>query len=312
VDLRTARTLQLASISSAALALVKFAGGLASGSMILMASAADSFADALMSALNWWGYRWSRKPADEDHPYGHGKLEGTLAVGQGMLLLGIVVSLVMTSILGLVEGRRAPLVAPAVAVLLAGGLTSGALAILLTRRSRADRSVVLEADAAHYRMDLLAALAAIGGLALVESTGWAWLDPAACLVMSMLMVRDAYGVWRRGLAEIMDEALPAEDLALVEAVLAANAERVEGFHGLRTRRAGPVRFVEVHADMRPDVTLHDAHLIVEDIGRQVREALPESRVLVHPDAHGLEDSVDDRLEAPLAQKPVAAPTEARR
>jgi cation diffusion facilitator family transporter len=280
------------------LAAAKFAVGLLSGSLVLVASAADSFADAMMSAVNLWGYRRARVPADADHPYGHGKLEGAFAVGQGMLLIGIVVSLVASCVAALWRGHPAPQVDLAVAALVASGLVAAWLTWLLRRAARSERSVVLEADAAHYGMDMLAAAGAVGGLLAVRATGWAWLDPAVSLLMAMLMARESGGVARRGLAELLDEALPADELERVQQVLADNEQRVVAFHGLRTRRGGPLRFVEVHAVLPTGVTLGDAHDLVQDIGTQIRAVLPASRVLVLPDAEGMADSVDDCLLPP--------------
>jgi cation diffusion facilitator family transporter len=288
------RVLGVAAAVSAFLAVVKFAVGLLTSSMTVMASAADSFADALMSAVNWWGYRVARVPADEDHPYGHGKLEGAVAVGQGMLLLGITVSLVASAVMSLVQGAVVAKVDAAVAVLAASGGVSLLLAVSLQRTS--ERSVVISADTAHYRVDVLSAVAGVGGLLLMKATGHAWVDPVLCIILSLAMGRESYGVLRLGAAEILDEALPEEDQAKVRAVLEQNAERVVEFHGLRTRRSGPLHFVEVHAVFPPERALGDVHEVVEDIGDQIRTALPGSRVLVHPDAAGHRDRVDHSLE----------------
>ena len=290
------RNLGLAVGVSALLAVVKFGVGMFTGSLIVIASAADSFADMLMSSLNLWGYRHARSPADDDHPYGHGKIEGALAVAQGMLLLAVVGSLAAASVVAFLDvDRPAPLVPIAATVVVVSGIASAFLSWLLSRTN--DRSVVVEADAAHYRVDFLTALAGVAGLVAVEATGRAWIDPAVCLAMGLLMAREAYSVLRAGAAELLDESLPADELKALQDVLDANAEGVLNFHGLRTRRSGPLRFIEVHAVFPADLSLGAAHERTEEIGRQIREAIPSSRVLVHPDAMGLHDSVDDPLEA---------------
>ena len=109
--------LTLATLVSTGLALAKFLVGLLSGSMVLLASAADSLADAMLSAANRWGYRQARVPADADHPFGHGKLEGAFSVGQGMLLLGMVLTLIAGSVAELVMGHELPRVDIALAAL---------------------------------------------------------------------------------------------------------------------------------------------------------------------------------------------------
>ena len=295
-------SLRIAAGLSAALAAGKLGLGLASGSLAVLASAGDSFSDALMSSVNAWGWSRWRAPAGEDHPWGHGKFEGALAVAQGTLLLGIVATLAVNAGVALVQGRAAPAVPLAVGTLVASGLCSAYLSRRLGAAFAQDGSVVVAADAAHYKTDLLAALAAILGLVGVEVTGRAWLDPAASLLLVGLMAREAVSVIRRGLGELLDESLPPAEVALVQAALERHRAQVVQFHGLRTRRSGPHRFVEVHAAFDPDLPLRAAHEAVVEIGREVRAALPGSRVLVHPDAHGLPDPVDEHHPPPPRQE----------
>ncbi|MCA8922531.1 MAG: cation transporter [Planctomycetes bacterium] len=287
----------LAVVVAALLAVAKFALGLFTGSLIVLASAADSFADALMSGVNLWGYRHARSPADEGHPYGHGKIEGVLAAAQGMLLVGVVGSLVAACVVALLQGERpAPRVPAAVVTVVVSGLVSLGLSWVLTHTPEEGLSAVVESDAAHYRVDFLTALAGVAGLGLVALTGLAWIDPLASVAMALLMGLEAAHVLRRSAAELLDQALPDEELAALQGVLEVNSERVLAFHGLRTRRSGPLRFVEVHAVLPAELALGAAHELVESVGAQLRAALPNCRVLVHPDAKGHPDSVDLPLE----------------
>ena len=258
-----AAPLRWAAAVSLLLASAKLALGLAAGSLAVLASAADSFADAVMSALNAWGYGWARQPADAEHPFGHGKLEGVLSVGQGMLLLGILASLVVGSLQGLVEGRPAPRIGLAVATLVGGMILSGGLTWLLSRAAAGERSLILEADAAHYRMDFLANALAIGGLLVIGRTGWLWLDPLLALGLAAFMAPECLHLLRDGGRELLDEALPDEEVARVRALL---DELELDYHGLRTRRSGPLRFVEVHLALDPAQPLGEAHGLVQAVG----------------------------------------------
>ncbi len=307
------QALRRAVMLSAALTVVKYGFGVASGSMLVLASAADSFADACASGVNWWGYRFARTPADDDHPYGHGKVEAVLSAGQGMLLVGVAVSVFVGGVTGLLEGRQVP-DAPVAAVGLGLSLVVSTLLWLnLERARRREGGLVLAADAAHYRVDVLAGIGGLAGLGAVWLTGWSWLDPALALPVALAIGHDAWPVLRSAFSELLDEALPAEEQARVEEALAALTEEEElQFHGLRTRRAGPLRFVEVHLALPSDTPLGDAHALVQDIARQLREVLPgEARVLVHPDAEGQHDAVDEPLESGAERRaPVTTTAEA--
>lgn len=285
------RPLAVAAVVSLALAGVKLTLGLISGSLTLLASAADSFADAAMSTLNAWGYRWARSPADDGHPFGHGKLEGVLSVGQGMLLLGILASLLVGSLLGLAEGRALPQLDLAIGGLVGGALVSAVLTFSLHRASKRDDSLLIQADAAHYRLDFLNAIVGVAGLLAAGYFDLPWLDPLLCLVLAGLMLPDCFRLLRQGGAVLLDEALPPEDQERVREVLAGLDLP---FHGLRTRRSGPLSFVEVHVALDPRTPLGDAHQLVQAIAQEIRDALPgQVRVLVHPDAAGLADSIDE-------------------
>ncbi len=266
--------------------------------MLVLASAADSFADACASGVNWWGYRFARTPADDDHPYGHGKVEAVLSAGQGMLLVGLGLSVAVGGLTGLLEGREVPDVGLASLGMAISVLVSGLLWWSLERARRREGGLLLQADAAHYRADVLAGVGALVGLGAVMWTDWAWLDPALALPVSAAILHDARPVLRNAFSELLDEALPADEQNRVEEILRDLTDEEElVFHGLRTRRSGPLRFVEVHLVLPSATPLGDAHALVQDIARQLREVLPgQSRVLVHPDAHGLEDVVDRALE----------------
>ena len=198
----------------------------------------------------------------------------------------------------MLEGREVPVASLAAVGMGLSVTVSAFLWLSLERARRREGSLVLQADAAHYRVDVVAGIGGLVGLGLVWTTGWSWLDPALALPVALAILHDAWPVLRNAFSELLDEALPEDEQVKVEDLLNSLTEEEElHFHGLRTRRAGPLRFVEVHLALPPETPLGDAHALVQDIARQVRQVLPgESRVLVHPDAHGLEDAVDLALE----------------
>lgn len=282
---------------SALLALGKYVLGLYTGSLLVLASAADSFSDALVSGVNLWGYHWARTPADREHPFGHGKLEGVLATAQGALLIGIASAIIASAVKQLIEGAEVPAAALAAKVLAFSTLASVGLTFVLSRAGEKERSVVLEADAAHYRTDFITGMASILSMVVISWTGIWWLDAAAASAAACWMIYEAIAVLKSGITELLDVALPADELAAIDRVLARNRPSVVEFHGVRTRRSGPLRFVEVHAVMRPELSLGEAHRFVQRLSRELREAVPGSRVMVHPDAEGLRDEIDVALEA---------------
>lgn len=272
--------------------------GLLAGSLVVLAVAGDKLADALMSLLNRWAYGFARQAPDEEHPWGHGKVEAAMSFGQALFLVGIVVAVVAGVVDHVINPAPPTRLGLAMVALVVVGVVSVVLTFVLERAARAEASLTLAADAAHYRVDALHTAGGLLGLALVWATDLAWLDPLAGLVFAVLMSIEAWRIGRRALGELLDEALPDDEVAAVQAVLDANRAGVLGFHGLRTRKAGPQRFVEVHAELEPHMGLADAHQLVQSVGAQVAAVLPDgARVLVHPDAGGLSDRVDHVLES---------------
>lgn len=270
--------------------------GVISGSLVVLALAGDKLADAGMSAVNLWGYSAARDPADPEHPYGHGKLEAVIAIGQGFLLGGLALAIAVAALSSLASGSEPPAVGLASLALLGVVAVSGALAWNLQQAAETELSLTVSADAAHFRSDVISGGAALVAMALVWLTGWAALDPLASLVAVVFLLSEAWGVLRTGWADVLDEALPDAELAAVHEVLHAHRRDVDAIQSVRTRRSGPLRFVEVHIQLPPDTPLAEAHRRSHAISRDLRAVLPPARVLVVPEATGLPDAVDRVLD----------------
>lgn len=292
------RAFDIAIVASLLAAAVAAGLGAWAGSMVVLAVAADKLADAAMSALNRWAYQSARQAPDDEHPYGHGKIEVAVSLGQALVLGGIVVSVLAGAVDQLVRHEGEPpdlwLALPA---LVGTGVVSLVVSMLLARAGRDTDALSMQADAAHYRVDVLHTGAAVIGLVLVGLTGQAWIDPVAALFFAGLMSVEAWRIGRQAVVELIDTALDETEQAAVEQVLDGWAARLRAVHGLRTRKAGPQRFVEVHVVLDPELPLGEAHELVQTLGDELRTVLPDgARVLVHPDAAGREDRFDHPLE----------------
>jgi cation diffusion facilitator family transporter len=255
----------------------------------------DSLSDAVVSGVNLLLVRHAASPPDPGHPYGHGKAEGLAGLAQGLVLAGIVVGLATAAAGRLVDGHApAPLVGPAAAVMVASMAGAFAISRLLSRAADATGSLALRADATHYRMDLWTGGAVVAGLAGVALTGRATADAVATLVVCAVMSREVGGLLVAAVAELMDTRLPAEELAAVEDVLRGFRDRVVSWHDLRTRRAGPHRFVQVHVVLPRQLPFADAHRVTDDLEEALRGALPNADVLVHADPTEEHDRTDAR------------------
>lgn len=273
----------------------KAAVAVATGSQAVAASAADSLADAVVSGVNLLMMRQAARPADAGHPWGHGKVEALASLAQSLVLAGIIVVIAIRALASLVAAGSGavPVVGPAfVAMCLSVGCSLG-ISAFLARAASSTGSMVLSADATHYRMDVYSGAAVLAGLALARLTGSGIADSLAALVVSGLMVRDVWALGRDAVDELMDRPLPPDKQARIAAVL-AGFTAVRSWHDLRTRRAGPIGFVQVHVVLARSLGFAEAHRITDEIEAAMRAVFPELDVLVHADVEGEPDRTDAR------------------
>lgn len=279
-------------VATVVLGLGKLAVALFTASQAVLASAVDSLTDGAVSALNLVLLRQARAPADAGHPWGHGKIEALAALAQGLVLAVVVVGLAYNAVSTLIGGEReAPAVGVALAAMGVSMSASFTISTLLARLADKTGSLVLKTDAVHYRMDLFSGAAVVVGLGVAWATGHAWADAAAALLVCGLMAHDVWGVLREAVDELMDRPFPPEEVEEVERVL-RQERRLLGWHDLRTRKAGPFRFVQVHVELPGQMTFAAAHDVVDELEHALRAALPQCDVLIHPDPAGVKDRTD--------------------
>lgn len=275
------------------LLVLKLVIGIISGSIAVLSDALDSATDLVGGGAALVSVRVAAWPADEDHPYGHGKIEsisasvsaGVVAVGGGFVLYQVVRRLV----LGAPEIDVALGLSP---MFLAAALNI-VLAALMRREARRAHSLALASEATHLQTNVVQAGAVVVGLALVGLTGVRAFDALVALGLALYMFWTAAGLVRSALAEMMDMALPDEELRAIHDVILAHRGEVRGFHRLRTRKAGPTRHVDMHLLVDPQRTVREVHELCDRIEREIRERLPGAEVTIHTEPD------DGRYRGPL-------------
>lgn len=241
------------------------------------------------------------RPPDEDHAYGHGKVEYFSSGVEGTLIVLAAIAIWAQAIRRLLE--PAPLAEPGlgiVIILLAAGINLG-VALILRRVGRRERSITLEADAQHLLSDVVTSIGVVLAVVGVSRTGWAWLDPVVAMGVGVSLVLAGIRILRRSLLGLMDTALPSRELGPVETVLERYARRGVGFHALRTRQAGARAFVSVHVQVPGGWTVQRGHELLEKIEGDIRRVVPGVTVFTHiepaEDPVSWEDEALDRPEA---------------
>ncbi|MGH7602450.1 MAG: cation diffusion facilitator family transporter [Gemmatimonadaceae bacterium] len=279
---RSIRWAQAGLLTNSVLVLVKFIAGIVGHANALVADAVESSADIFSSLIVWMGLSIAARPADEDHPYGHGKAEPIAAAVVSLMLLGAAVGI---SVLAIREIRR-PHHLPAPFTLFVAAGVIIIKEILYRRVSRVGREVgssVVAADAWHHRSDAVSSLAAFVGIsiALIGGPGWEAADDWAALVAAILVAVNGVRTLRPAIAGLMDE---APDRTVKERAIQAASEvgGVRSVENLNIRSSGLGFYVDVHVKADPTISLEDAHEIAASVKYAILEAIPNVvNVLVH-------------------------------
>jgi cation diffusion facilitator family transporter len=279
---RKRRAAALSIASNLALIVLKLAAGAVTGSVAIVTEAVHSGIDLIASVVAYFSVRKAGEPADEDHRYGHEKIENLAAAIEGMLILVGSGIIVVESLRRLIRGGSVDHLGLGIAVVGVSALANLVVSGLIARTGRATASPALEGDAAHLRTDAYTSLAVLVGLALVQLTGAEWLDPVVALLVAGAIVTAGVRLLMGSSRVLVDEALPEEERAAIHAAVVAFGDRgVVGYHQLRTRRAGARRYVDLHLQFEAGTSLEQAHEIAHAIQDAIAARLRGADVLIH-------------------------------
>ncbi|HEX9082842.1 MAG TPA: cation diffusion facilitator family transporter, partial [Holophagaceae bacterium] len=227
------------------------------------------------------------KPADRDHPYGHGKIEHFSAAFEGGLIALAAAFILIEAVESLVRGVTLKNLGTGMAVNLVAGAMNGLLGWFLVHRGRKTRSKALEADGHHILSDFWTTVGIATGLLAVKLTGLHWMDPVMAIVVGLLLARTGF----RLVAESSRALLDSEDPQVVSQILAGmNRVRtwdVIAVHELRTFRSGRYTHVDVHLVVPEYYSIRQAHDLCEGFGQNALQlADVEGEVHTHVDPCG--------------------------
>lgn len=285
---RLMRLATYASVSVAAALIAVKAGALyATGAAVMLATLVDSLLDGAASLLNLIAVRHSLQPADTEHRFGHGKAEALAGLGQAAFIGGSAVFLGFESVQRVIDPHPVAQTDIGVAVTIFALVLTIALVAFQRHVSRSSGSIAVGADAMHYASDVFLNLGVIAGLLLSGRLGLYYADPLIALLIAFWIGNSAVKIFRGSIDQIMDRELPAEERKKVREIAMAHKD-VISTHDLRSRVAGTTPFIQLHLEMKPDMTLQAAHLIADAVEAKVKEAFPGAEVIIHQDPAGFE------------------------
>ncbi|MBK9098149.1 MAG: cation transporter [bacterium] len=279
---RGLKTTLIGIIASLVLAAVKIFTGIVGNSYALIADGIESLTDIFTSSIVLTGLYFAAKPADEDHPYGHGKAEpfAGIAVSFGIFIAAMVI--VVQSVYEIITPHHAP--APfTLIVLVLVIIIKEALFRFVIKVGTTVNSIAVKSDAWHHRSDAITSAAAFIGIsiALIGGEGYESADDFAALFASVIIILNAYRIFKPALFELLDTAPPAKTIQKVRDV-AVKVENVMGIDKCHVRKMGFDYFVDIHVLVDANLPVFKGHEIAHKVKNELmKEYSNISDVLVH-------------------------------
>lgn len=292
---RLTRSAAYASISMAVfLAVIKSWAAWKTGSTAMLGSLADTALDLVASIATLIGVWIAAQPADREHRFGHGKAEALAAIVQVMLIAVSAAGIALRAITQLADPQPTGAAGEGIGVSIVAILATFALLAWQRHVIRRTGSVAIKTDNIHYQSDLLLNLAVIAALVLDQFGGLREADPLFGLAIAAWL---AWGAWRaasEAADQLLDREWPEERRQRFVEV-AARFPELSQLHDLRTRSSGAHDFVQFHVGLPPDMTVQEAHDVVERVEDALYTEFPGTEVLIHIDPAGHVDEPDNPL-----------------
>lgn len=275
-----AATLSVA--SNTILVIAKLIIGVLSGSVSIMSEAVHSGMDLVAALIAWFSVRESGKPADEKHPFGHGKIENVSGTIEAMLIFAAASYIIYEAIHKLIKGKiEIEQLWLGAAVMAVSAVVNFLVSRHLMKVAIKTDSIALEADAAHLRTDVYTSAGVLIGLVLIKLTGITMLDPIVAICVALLIIKAAFDLTKSAFFHILDIKLPDEELLIIRSVMDEYADKFIEYHKLRTRKSGHIRHIDMHLVVPKLMTVEMAHTLTHQITGAIEERLAYSHVLVH-------------------------------
>ena len=296
------RSAALASISVALLLVgLKVWAVLSTGSTAMLGSLADTVLDLVASVATLAGVWVAAQPADETHRFGHGKAEALAAMFQVVLISISALTLAFRAIDQWIVGTRPQGAEGGIAVSVIAMIATVALLAWQRRVIRQTNSLAISTDHVHYQSDLFLNLAVIAALALDQYAGIAGADPFFGFAIALWLGWGAWGASQQAIEQLMDKEWPDDRRAAFLDAVARHPE-IKGLHDLRTRTSGDRDFVQFHLAVDPDMTVRQAHVVMDEVEAIIHSEFPGLEILIHPDPEGHVDESDLSSEDLLANR----------
>ena len=273
----------LSIVSNSMLIILKLIAGILNGSVSIISEAIHSSVDLVASIVAFFSVGVSSKPADELHPYGHGKIENISGLIEGALILMASGMIILEAVRKMFDHTSIEDSNIAIGVMLIAAFVNFVVSKILHKVGKEEDSMALQADALHLKTDVYTSLGVGLGIILIKITGIHILDSIVAIIVALMIVKEAIELIKDGFDEIIDRRLCDEDEKEIRTVIEEHKSSFVDYHKLKTRKSGNMKHVDFHITVNPEVTVKETHDIVGNIKKDMNEKFKNVRVTVHID-----------------------------
>lgn len=288
VQQRKERVAMLSVASNSTLVVFKVIVGILIGSVSIISEAIHSGMDLLAAIIAMFSVKKSHLPADEVHPFVHGKVESISGLIEAVLIFIAAFWIIFEAFKKLTSMQEVESPGWGVAVMLLSAVLNFFVSQRLFAVGRETDSIALTADAWHLRTDVFTSAGVMVSLGIIwvshfffEDPRIHWLDPVAAIFVAVFILKAAYDLTAQALGDLMDVKLPLDEEDWIRSVIVGHRPEIHGYHQLRTRKAGNFRFIEFHIKVDPRMTVETSHGITRDLKFQIMEKISNSTVTIH-------------------------------
>jgi len=284
-DDRKVKIAFLSVLSNTTLIFLKIIAGVLSGSVSIISEAIHSGMDLMASIVAFLSVRHSGRPADRNHPFGHGKIENISGLFEGVLIFiaaGLIITEAIKKIFAPAEIEQSYI---AIAVMVISALVNFFVSKKLYEVAKEEDSMALEADALHLKTDIYTSLGVAIGILLIQITGILMLDSIVAILVALLIVKEAWELSKNAFENLIDVRLSEDEELEIKSIIKLHDDEFIDYHKLKTRKSGNIKHIDFHITVNPYLTVKEAHDIIARLKKDMNERLNNTRVTIHLDPY---------------------------
>lgn len=268
-------------VSNTSLIIMKIVVGTLSGSVSIVSEGIHSTMDLLAAMIAYISVKISSKPADEDHQYGHGKIENVSGVIEALLIFLASFMIMYEAVKKIFHPEEIKSIYLGIIVMLVSAMINLIVSRKLYKVAKEEESIALEADALHLKADVLTSLGVAIGLIIILITKMYILDSVVAIGVALFILKEAYQLLMKAFEPLMDISLSHEEINAINKEVERYYGQICKIENLRTRQGGGIKYVDFKLIVSQDRSIKEAHDICDKIEDGIENKLKKTSIMIH-------------------------------